>query len=263
MKTTLPSLALLALTLFACKLPFGNDKETPPAPAAPAATAVPALPVFVTAQPVVSAAPAATAAPVASALTDYSAEGLVALPENCVDSQVVLGAVPKNFYASDTFGWRHVRQVALANPRFKFVRNLNKTAIAGEVAFTVNEHKPTKGVALVAHCGTAKTCLDFAAAYRTVVPTAKPTLLCGANPNIGKRILGGENVLPDSGKIADVLPDKKDVQSQCVRLAACKAARDFRLETDEAQACMMKPSQFKLNCARKKSCEQVLSCSGS
>lgn len=113
----------------------------------------------------------------------------------------------------------------------------------------------------MAHCATPKTCQRFAAAYHTVVPSAKTTLICGANPNIGARVAGGKSVLPANGNLASALPKKDDVQSLCVRLAACKAARDFKLPDDETQACIMSPSKYKLNCALKKTCAEVLVCS--
>lgn len=196
-------------------------------------------------------------------LGDYSQDGLGTLPDNCIDPAVVMMAVPKDYYAKDTFDWRHVRQVALANPEFRIVRNVTNTTPGQSVSFTENEHKPTKGVALVAHCVTSKTCLRFAAAYKAVVATASLTPICGSNPNIGARITGGKSVLPASGDIQSVLPDKKDVQSQCIRLAACRAARDHRLANDETQACMRKPNDFKTACALRKTCEQVLACSQS
>jgi hypothetical protein len=268
-------LVIATLSVSACNLLSGKDESQKVAPSVSASPS----PVFVVASaksgtteqvngiatsPSSAAASAPSSAPQA-ALSDYSTEGIGSLPENCTDSAVVMMAVPKNYYSNDTFDWRHVRQVALANPEFEIVRSLSAGSKPQSIAFSENEHTPTKGVALVAHCKTAATCLKFAAAYRTVVPTAKLTPICGANPNIGARITGGKTVLPDSGRIADVLPDdkNKDAQSECVRLAACKAARDHALPSDETQECMKKPGSFKLHCAHKKTCEQVLACSGS
>lgn len=264
MNTRLAAICSLVLSVGACS--FGSRGDTDSTPASASVQAVVPAPVFVvsaaTAASTASAAP--TAAPVpaiaANTLTDYSQEGLGALPDSCKAPAIVMMAVPKGYYDSDSFDWRHVRQVALANPSFSIVRKL-VGAEGRKIAFSENEHKPTGGIALVAHCSTSKTCLRFAAAYRTVVPTAKLTLVCGANPNIGARLTGGKSVLPESGGIESILPDKKDTQSQCVRLAACKAARDFQLTGDETQQCMMKPGTFKLHCALKKTCDKVLACS--
>lgn len=249
---------LCALLVSGCE-----SKQSPPTPAAVATQPAKPLPPLPAASALVTApaASAATAAAAPAALSDYSLEGIGSLPDDCVDPNVVLSAVPKNFYESNTFDWRHVRQVALANPGFRVVPALGAAKTEGTIAFTENEHKPTKGVALVAHCSTSKTCLRFAAAYHTVVPTATPTPICGSNPNVGARVTGGKSVLPASGNLKDVLPEKTDVQSLCVRLMACKAARDFKLTGDETQACMMKPGKFKTNCSLKKTCEQVLACS--
>lgn len=266
MKKSLVAVGLVVMT-GACNLISRNDRDSSPTPVPSLASA----PVFVVASAATTpgsppALAPSNAASVASTnepvkLSDYSQEGLGPLPDNCSSPAVVMMAVPKNYYSSDTFDWRHVRQVALANPDFNIVRNLTGTAGSRDISFSENEHKPTTGVALVAHCSNSKTCLRFAAAYRTVVPTAKLTLICGPNPNIGARITGGKTVLPETFDIKGVLPDKKDVQSLCVRLAACKAARDHALGSDETQACMMKPTTFKTNCALKKTCEQVLTCS--
>jgi hypothetical protein len=209
--------------------------------------------------PATAASPAGSAA--AAAAADYSLEGIGTLSENCVDPNVVLSAVPKNYYESNTFDWRHIRQVALANTGFHVLPALGTAKAEGSIAFTENEHKPTKGVALVLHCATPKTCLRFAAAYRTVVPDATVTPICGSNPNLGPRVMGGKSVLPSSGNLKEVLPEKTDVQSQCVRLAACKAARVFKLDGNPSQECMKKPSSFKVSCSLKKTCEQVLACS--
>jgi len=257
--TLFPLVGLLA----GCQRSISKDNSSGPVPAtvvsvqAPAASA-PAAPVFSVAAATSAVIPVKPTAP-----QDYSVEGLGELAADCVAPSVFLMAVPKNYYSSDTFDWRHVRQVALANPDFEVVPTLVPGSKATSIEFTENEHKPTNGVALVAHCKSSDTCRRFAAAYRTVVPSAKLTLICGPNPNIGPRITGGKSVLPTSGSISGVLPDKKDAQSQCVRLAACKAAKDHALASDESQECMQKPGGFKLYCSMKKTCEQVLACVGS
>jgi hypothetical protein len=255
--TAVAGFVLCSLLVAGCE-----SKKDPPTPVAVSSLPPKSLPPLPAASALV-AAPVASAAAAPAALSDYSLEGIGTLPEDCVDPNLVLSAVPKSFYESNTFDWRHVRQVALANPGFHVVPALGATKTEGTIAFTENEHKPTKGIALVAHCATSKTCLRFAAAYHTVVPTATPTPICGANPNVGARVTGGKSVLPTSGNLKDVLPEKTDVQSLCVRLMACKAARDFKLAGDETQACMMKPTKFKTSCGLKKTCEQVLTCSES
>jgi len=254
------------LLLGACQRIGNKDGAGSQAPAT--SGSVPAGPAIAVAA--TSTAPATTASSVVPAAApgttagqrDYALEGLGELAPDCVEPAVVLMAVPKDFYSSDTFDWRHVRQVALANPEFEIVRALALNSKPTSIAFTENEHKPTKGVALVAHCKTSATCLRFAAAYRTVVASAAPTPICGPNPNIGPRIAGGKSVLPATGSISGVLPEKKDAQSQCVRLAACKAAKAHVLASDETQECMKKPGNFKRHCSLKQTCDEVLACVG-
>lgn len=257
---TLPLATLIVGCNLLSKQEAPTKQDTPPAPVF-VTSATPAVSAALPAAP--SGVPQATSTEVPQAPRDaYSMEGLGELPANCTDPGVVLLAVPKKIFESDSFDWRHARQVVLANPQFEVARNLTPGSKSHAIAFTENEHQPTKGVALVAHCKTAATCLELAAAYRTVVPTAKPTPICGANPNVGARIQGGRSVLPPNGSIGEILPGDKDIQSQCVRLAACKAARDHALSDDETQGCMRKPSDFKIRCALKKTCSEVLTCSG-
>jgi hypothetical protein len=45
-----------------------------------------------------------------------------------------------------------------------------------------------------------------------------------------------------------VLPDPPVLIGQCVRLAACRAARDKRFDRDPAIARQQKPSTFELSC---------------
>lgn len=131
----------------------------------------------------------------------------------------------------------------------------------GKVFFTSAEHTPTKGVALVARCNDTKTCTQFAAAYRTVVPTSKPEVLCGKATTLGADVDGPRVLNFDAGEtLQGSLPAKDNVIGQCVRLAACQAERDKKLEGDPAIACQKKPSTFKLACAAKFPCHAVLSC---
>jgi len=253
--------------LGACKLPVKADKETeaaPAAPATPAAAAAPsaAAPAAATAALPTAATPsAASSANAAAPASGYSTEGLRAIPDNCVAPQVILTAIPRAVFDSEEFTWRFARQVAVANPQF----NIPPVELPppGHIYFKAFEHTPTKGVALVAKCTETKTCLQFAAAYRTVVPTSKPEVLCGNATTLGAEI-GNAAVLNFNAAeiLQGSLPEKNDVIGQCVRLAACKAERDKKLDGDPAIACQKKPSTFKLNCAAKFPCNAVLSCMG-
>ena len=253
--------------LGACKLPIKGDKEgdkelkaAPAAPATPAPT-VPASPAAPATAAVVAAPSASTSAAGATPTSGYSTEGLRAIPDNCTAPQVILTAIPRTVFDSEGFTWRFARQVAVANPQFSIPPV--ELPPPGHIYFKAFEHTPTKGVALVAKCTETKTCMQFAAAYRTVVPTSKPEVLCGNATTLGAEIPGPPVLNFDAGEILQgSLPEKSNVIGQCVRLAACQAARDKKLDGDPAIACQKKPSTFKLDCAAKFPCSAVLSCMG-
>jgi hypothetical protein len=240
--------ALCALA--ACKLP--SKPEDTSASATASATAAPTA----TPTPAVSAAPAAA--------TDYSHAAIREIPENCKDARIVLTAVPKAQFDDKTFKWRFAQQVLIADPaHFKAV-SASAAPKGKEIVFSSLEHLPTKGVALVAQCS-AETCMRFGAAYKTVVPTSHPEVVCGKVPTVGAPVTsanGTDQIVPfgspDPAKAA--LPEKTDIVGQCVRLAACQAAKDFKLDGDPAIECQKHPGPFKLACAAKASCEQVLEC---
>jgi hypothetical protein len=249
-------------SLYACKEPLKSEEGTmaigsaPARPATPNTAALPGL-ASVASPPAASAvaAPATPAVP-----REYSTEGLRAIPDNCAAPQVVLTAVPRSVFDAAGFNWRFARQVAVAN---HFSYPIVEMSGPGHVYFSTFEHKPTKGVALVAKCNDTKTCTQFAAAYRTVVPTSKPEVLCGSATTLGAELNGPQLLAFDSGEIVKAaLPTESDVIGKCVRLAACQAERDKKLDGDPALACQKKPSAFKLDCAAKFPCSAVLSCMG-
>jgi hypothetical protein len=229
------------------------------APAAPAPTA-PANAIPPTAA-VAPSPPASASAAGTTPASGYSTEGLRAIPDNCAVPQVILTAIPRAVFESEGFTWRFARQVAVANPQFSYP--LVEMTGPGHVYFKAFEHTPAKGVALVAKCNDTKTCTQFAAAYRTVVPTSKPEVLCGNATTLGAEIPSTPVLNFDAAEILQgSLPEKDNVIGQCVRLAACQAARDKKLDGDPAIACQKKPSTFKLSCAAKFPCSAVLSCMG-
>ena len=248
---------VVVCALSACKLPVKADKEPE---ATPAASAAPATPAAASAPAAVAPAATASAAGTPAAATrEYSTDGLRAIADNCVAPLVILTAIPRTVFESAGFTWRFASQVAVANPQFAY------PPIAmpgpGKVFFKAMEHTPTKGVALVVTCNDTKTCTQFAAAYRTVVPTSKPEVLCGKATTLGAEVDGPRVLAFDAGEILQAsLPAKDNVIGQCVRLAACQAERDKKLDGDPAIACQKKPSTFKLACAAKFPCSAVLNC---
>lgn len=251
-------------SLAACKLPVkaekeAAEKEIKEAPAAPATPAAAATPSPAAAPSAAAAVPAAASSEPATAASGYATEGLRAIADNCAAPLVVLTAIPRGVFDSEGFTWRFASQVAVANPQFSYP--ITPMTGPGHVYFRAFEHTPTKGVALIAKCNDTKTCTQFAAAYRTVVPTSKPEVICGNATTLGAEMDGPPVLAFDAGEILQAsLPKKDNVIGQCVRLAACQAARDKKLEGDPAIACQKKPSTFKLACAAKFPCSAVLSC---
>jgi hypothetical protein len=189
----------------------------------------------------------------------YALGELRPIPDDCRSAVAVLTAVPETAFAKPDFDWHFAKQVFAANPQFQYAKEFDPGRT--QVNFIAAEHIPTKGRALVAQCTKGADCNQVAAAYKTVVPSSRPEVVCGKAPTLG----GGEPTLeslagPDALKKA--VPDSKDVVEQCVRLAACRAARDRRLDGDPAIACQKKPNDFKLSCAAKFPCSAVLACTG-
>ena len=251
---------LSVLALVGCKhgsdaaKPQEADKVIPTEAAAPAAAATSAATQVRTTEPALSAAPSAV--PAAGFDGHYSLDGIAKIDPTCVKSQVILTAITMQAWQSTDFQWNFAKQVFLANPQFKMKFQL---PTGGDFVSTrVDEHRPTKGAALVAECTRADTCMQVAAAYKTVVPTSHPVVTCGPTPTLGQNIAPG-SIGVSSAPSGD-LPTKENVVQQCVRLAACTAHRDGKLDGDPAIACQKKPSTFQLRCALKASCDDVLSC---
>lgn len=254
----------LAVAVPACNIP--DHDPPPPATSATstnvaAAPAVPAVPAAPAASAAASAIPVATASASAAsdAGADYSSAGLRPIAEDCKAPLVILTAVPMKLFRRETFQWRFASQVAIANPSFKFQKSLE--AGSGHIAFASVEHTATQGAALVARCSDTKTCTRFAAAYKTVVPTSKPELFCAKAPTLGADLVGGPTVqFGADADIFTVAPGEADTVSECVRLAACQAQRDKKLDGDPAIECQKHPSHFKVGCATKTTCAEVLAC---
>lgn len=259
------SLFVLLLVLLACRLP-GSAKEEAAASGTVAATAAPApapaSPPSAAPTPVAapSAAPAASTAPG----KDYATTGIKAAPPDCKEAWAILTTVPAALHDKPEFFWRFARQVFFAN---QFGYGIPEAP--GSVVFHEGPHTPTGGFALGARCSNGAECNQVAAAYKTVVPTSKPEVVCGKLPDTTQLGPGAGvfewDLTPGKGlhrPLEKNLPAKDDAVSQCVRLAACKAARDRKLDGDPAIECQKKPSNFKIACALKSTCADVLACTG-
>jgi len=243
----------LALALPACNIP---NHDAPPSAASVAAASAAAPAVVPSAAPpsvAASPAPSASAAIANTVASDYDTTALRPIAEDCKAPLVILTAVPMKLFHSEGYQWR------FANHGFKYRKTLDGGP--GEIAFASVEHTPTQGAALIARCTDTKTCTRFAAAYKTVVPTSKPELFCAKAPTLGADLQGGPSVqFGSDADIFTVAPGEADTVSECVRLAACQAERDKKLDGDPAIECQKHPSHFKVGCATSKTCADVLAC---
>lgn len=264
--------ALLACKRVAKELIQGETAEaqqtTAPAPVVPgptSTTTATAAAGVAASSAVAPAAPRSDPAPAESASAasasagapfdgTYALDAIRPIPSNCKASSVILTAVTKKAIESENFEWNFPKQVFLANRQFDYVPVLVPgSGGPNTVAFRGAEHRPTKGVALVAECNGADTCNQIAAVYKLVVPTSHPEVICGKTPTLGEDV--STHVFTDPA-----LPSKENVVQQCVRLAACQARRDGKLDGDPAIECQRRPSNFQLRCSFKETCEAVMSC---
>lgn len=236
------------------------------APVVPVATATPTPSTFsvpIALPPAApSAAPSAAASAAPEAPKGYSREGLDTIPSNCTSPSVVFQALTKKIVESEDFQWHYARQIFAADPWFVFMPRGEEPKKHREIAFYTAQHKPTSGVALLAKCGDAATCTRAAALYKTVTPTGKPQLTCGKIPTVDKlKSLVVVPVRGDKPFPKMVVPKKpNEIIPLCVRLAACQAVRDKRLDDDPALSCQQHPNKFRTACAMKPECSAVLKC---
>jgi hypothetical protein len=191
--------------------------------------------------------------------------GIKAAPTGCKEAWAILATVPAVLHDKPDFHWRFARQVFLANPQFGY----GIPESPSSVVFYESPQPVAGGFTLGARCSRAIECNQLAAAYKTVVPTSKPDVICGQLPSYVSLGPGAGvfewDMTPENGlhrPLEKNLPAQDDTVSQCVRLAACKAARDRKLDGDPSIDCQKKPSNFKLACARKPACAEVLTCTG-
>jgi hypothetical protein len=179
------------------------------------------------------------------------------LPETCKNPSVLFAAISVPAAEKGGYRWRYATQALLANPQFKIV-DATPTAPM-EVHFLSGWSPATSSLALIGRCKDSATCHKLAAMYQAVVPTSKPQLACGDPPFGTFDQASAENMTRAS--LAAALPDGSDTISQCARLAACRIASEPGVKGDPALECQKAPAKFKLSCASRRSCSDVVACS--
>jgi hypothetical protein len=176
---------------------------------------------------------------------------------------VVLDRAPTTRHGAPNFRWRAAEQVVLANPELVGVV---PTPVAGvfrpDIAWV--EAKIGSDTVLAATCDRDSTCRRLAAAYGAVVRAARPEAGCGALPDELRgaplELLRIKATRP-AIDFERLLPAAGDVESRCLRLAACRVSQGgAEIEGDPASQCVRAPDGFPLACAEQKFCRDVVAC---
>jgi hypothetical protein len=224
---------------------------------------------------VAAAAISAAPSPASSSATvpssgDWSTAPIKAIDATCAKPWAILGDSPRKKDGGDGHAagsWPFARQALLANPDFVLVGRGDATCqgalcfpkAPGQVHFTEYPYLKTESVMLIGTCADGGTCNRLAAMYKATVKTARPTLGCGTTvPAIGGE--GNPVGLRAGGPAENSLPKSDDSVGECARLAACMIALDHSTPGDPGIECMKAPSKFKISCARKYPCSEVVAC---
>ena len=177
------------------------------------------------------------------------------MADDCATPTVILANAPAS--VGDSYGWQISRQAFLANQQFTIVSG--KPVAPGEVHLSTYHYSPfgTTVYALVATCDDGGTCNQVAAMYKAVVRSSKPQLTCGTPPGLtGDPIAVSWNADPK-----DNLPPAGNAEAACARLNACMLTYGDT-PGDPLLDCQKDPANFKIACASRYPCSDVLACSG-
>jgi len=251
MRGTGAAAVVVLSALLACKSSEKSESSSTTKEPTPTATAA------ATAAPTPSEGTAE--APKAAGNTDFPTDGLKTIADNCSAASVILASIPQKIASGWKEGqeWNWAVQAMLANPQFTLRDDAPSQSM--EVKF-LQYQQPGDVAALVAHCQDGVTCNKLAAMYKFVVPGGRPQLFCGAKipsiQGVGETVV---KLTPFGGTDAKI-PDNKNVIGQCARLHACSRTLDHSTDDDLGLKCQRGPSKFKLACASKKSCAEVVAC---
>ncbi len=192
----------------------------------------------------------ATPPPAAPQPKGYSRDAIKAIPDNCASPLAVLATAPAS--VGDKYAWPIARQALLANQQFRVT--VGPPAVPGEVQLAT--HKYNDSYALVATCKDGGTCNDLAAMHKAIVRSSFPQVVCGKMNGLSASPVGAAFSWGAGPK--QNLPT--DVVGKCARLNACSIATDRSTAGDPFLECQKAPSNFKLDCAARYPCSEVLAC---
>lgn len=249
------SLFLLVLGVSACAAAPEPRPLQPvtPATVAPTETVSTASP-----PPDVATAPLASSSPAAGPMDpppieiEYPFKGVTRIADDCQEASVVLTTAPKKM--GWDYDWTWTRQALFANPQFQIVDGPAKPSLPMQIRLDM--YAIPEGFALVAVCHDGATCNKLAAMYRSTVQTCDPQLKCGALPIDG--VARRPALVPASGQWLPV--EEGNVVGRCARIGICLRVKNEPIHGNPSVACQSAPTKFKTECAKKATCDEVVSC---
>ncbi|EYE99998.1 hypothetical protein [Chondromyces apiculatus] len=182
-------------------------------------------------------------------VTGYDLTLIEPISGDCGSPSVILSSVSQSF--GPAYAYSNSRQALLADQRFRLVDHESTTA--GEVYIAA--HAYNDGYALIARCGDAATCNHLAAMHKTLVRSSRPQVLCGSMPGLGAQVAAFRPIDPSKD-----LPGSGKAAAACARLSACQIVTNRATPDDPLLACLKEPEKFKLDCAKRPSCAEVVTC---
>jgi hypothetical protein len=248
---TRPVTLACLLALSACAAGAEPPPVPPASPPPPPATAPPSS---VAAAPPAAPAVPAEAEPAAPPPLEiaYPFTGIATIPDDCAEPSVTLTTAPKKM--GWDYDWTWTRQALLANPQFQIVDWPGKPDKS--MAIRLDMYEIPEGFALVAVCHDGATCNKLAAMYRSTVQTCNPQLHCGALPIAGTPRRSA--IVPADGRWLPL--DDANVVGRCARIGVCLRVEHERFRGNPGVACQSAPAQFKVDCAKKPTCGEVVQC---
>lgn len=188
----------------------------------------------------------------------YPLSAVKTIPESCSRAHVILASAPSS--VGPSYEWPWTRQAMLANQQFRMVSG--RPSAHGEVTFDLHRADRTFNDAwvLVARCSDGSTCNYLAAMYKAVVKSSRPEPLCGGPPSWLGRPQSNLNLL--AGGPRANLPRPNDTVGKCARISACTIATHPSTVEDVGIDCQRAPARFKLDCATRYPCAEVMACLG-
>jgi hypothetical protein len=183
----------------------------------------------------------------------YSRALIRPLPDDCATPWVILTTTGEA--SGDSYAWPVTQQVFRANRQFRIVPG--EPLAPQQVHLAPYKYLPT-GYALAARCADGATCNDVAAMYRAIVRSGvPPQLTCRKPDTIADAPVG---IFQWSTDDKENLPAASDKVGLCARINACAIAVDRTVEGDPFVECQREPRRYKLACATRDPCVQVLDC---